>query len=592
MNERLTAIREWMLKNGFFGLVVPRADEFQGEYVAPASERLAWLTGFTGSAGEAVIFLDRAFLFVDGRYILQAQKETDEKQITVIQTPDAQAGDWLFAALPQGAVIGYNSWLYTPSKVNRMKAAGSKNGAVFAPVPVDPIDLLWQDRPRGGGGWAVALPEQYTGLDSTSKIADITAALGVDQDDALLLTNPESVMWILNVRGNDIPFIPLVQSFGILYKSGTFQWFVDTNKITDSLKRQLSPLVEIVPMSAFAQVLDVLAAQHAKVCLDTTNCSAWAYNKLSDGGAVIHDKEDPCMLRKACKNITERNGAVNAHVKDGAAVCRFLAWFDEQAPKGGLTEMDAVLKMHYFRAENPLYRGESFATIAASGKNAAYIHYHTDENHNAPIQKDALFLIDSGAQYLDGTTDITRTIAVGTPSPLERKRFTQVLKGHIALATIAFPEGTTGAQLDILARQFLWRDGVDFAHGTGHGIGSYLSVHEGPQRISRAGNRIALAPGMLISNEPGYYKPNAFGIRLENVVMVEPLPPTEGAEMKVLGLSTLTLAPFDRRLIDKTQLTLREKAWLDGYHARIKRIISPLVDRATAAWLTKACAPL
>ena len=273
-------------------------------------------------------------------------------------------------------------------------------------------------------------------------------------------------------------------------------------------------------------------------------------------------------------------------------MCRFLAWFDKEAPKGKLKEMDAVRKIAEIRSENPLYRGESFATIAASGKNAAYIHYHTSEKNNAPIKKNAMFLIDTGAQYLDGTTDITRTVSVGEVSLLEKKRYTQVLKGHIAIATIAFPEGTTGSQLDILARQFLWRDGVDYAHGTGHGIGSYLSVHEGPQRIARGNSRISLMPGMLISNEPGYYKADAFGIRLENVVMVEPLPPTEGSEIKILGLSTLSLAPFDRRLIDKAQLTPREKAWLDGYHSRIRRIVSPFVDKETADWLEKACAPL
>lgn len=590
--DKLTALREWMLKNGFFGLLVPTADEYQGEYVAASARRLEWLTGFSGSAGEAVILLDRAFLFVDGRYTLQAQKETDVKQITVIQTPDARTGDWLFAALPAGARIGYDSWLHTPNEVKKMAAACAKNGAKIVPLPYNPIDTLWTDKPAADKERAVFLPECYTGSDSTAKIAEITSALGMDQDDALVLSSPESIAWLLNVRGRDIPYVPVVQSFAVLYKNGTVDWFVDPDKITDHLTALLSRLVEIKQPDLLGVILDALGIQKARVQLDMALSPAWIYERLSAAGATVHAKEDPCLIRKACKNITERDGAVNAHVKDGIAMCRFLRWFDEEAPKGRLTEMDAVRKIAEFRADNPLYRGESFATIAASGGNAAYIHYHTNEKNNAPVKKDAMFLIDTGAQYLDGTTDITRTIAVGNVSALEKKRYTQVLKGHIAIATIAFPEGTTGSQLDVLARQFLWRDGVDYAHGTGHGVGSYLSVHEGPQRISRGSGRIALMPGMLISNEPGYYKADAFGIRLENVVMVEPLPPTEGSEIKTLGLSTLSLAPFDRRLIDKTQLTPREKAWLDGYHARIRRIISPLVDPETARWLTEACAPL
>ncbi len=590
--DKLTALREWMLKNGFFGFLVPTADEYQGEYVAPSAKRLEWLTGFSGSAGEAVVLLDRAFLFVDGRYTLQAQKETDPKRFTVVQTPDARAGDWLFAALPNGARIGYDSWLHTPDEVKKMAAACAKNGAKIAPVPLNPIDAMWTDKPKAPVERAVFLPENYTGLDSTSKIADITAAVGLEQDDALVLTSPESIAWLLNVRGRDIPFIPVVQSFAVLYKNGTLDWFVDENKITDLLRSKLSPLVEIRRPAVLPAILDALGLQQARVSLDMAQSPAWIYERLSAAGAVVHAKEDPCLIRKACKNITERDGAVNAHVKDGIAMCRFLSWFDREAPKGGLKETDAVRKIDEFRRDNPLYRGESFATIAASGKNAAYIHYHTGGKNDSPIRNNAMFLIDTGAQYLDGTTDITRTIAVGDASALEKKRYTQVLKGHIAIATIAFCEGTTGGQLDVLARQFLWRDGVDFAHGTGHGVGSYLSVHEGPQRISRGLGKVPLMPGMLISNEPGYYKPDAFGIRLENVVMVEPLPPVEGAEIKTLGLSTLSLAPFDRRLIDKSQLTPREKAWLDGYHARIRRIVSPLVDPQTADWLTQACAPL
>lgn len=592
MKKRLTDLREWMLKNGFFGLIVPHADEYQSEYILPSSERLAWLTGFTGSAGEAVILLDRAFLFVDGRYTLQAQKETDAKSITVIQTENAQSADWLFAALPAGAIVGYDPWLHTPNAVKRMTAACAKNGAKVVPLPFNPIDLLWTDKPQAEINNAVPFTENYTGLDSTAKIADITASLGIDQDDALIITSLESIAWLLNVRGRDIPYTPVVQSYAILYKNGVVDWFVHSGKVTEHLRSNLSPLVEIKRPVDMINILDALGIQKARVQLDMASSPAWIYERLSIAGARLHPKEDPCLIRKACKNVVERDGAVNAHIKDGIAMCRLLAWLDKFGPKGKLKEMDVVNKIKEFRSQNPLYRGESFATIAASGKNAAFIHYRTSEKANAKIKNNSLFLLDTGAQYLDGTTDITRTVAIGKAKTIEKKRYTQVLKGHIAIATISFPEGTTGSQLDILARQYLWRDGVDYAHGTGHGIGSYLSVHEGPQRIARGGSRIALMPGMLISNEPGYYKENAFGIRLENVVMVEPLPPPEGAEIKIFGLSTLSLAPFDKRLIDKAQLTPREKVWINGYHARIRRIITPLVDKETAEWLNTACAPL
>ncbi len=590
--DKLTALREWMLTNGFFGLIVPTTDKYQGEYVAQNARRLEWLTGFSGSAGEAFILLDRAFLFVDGRYILQAQKETNPEEITVIQTPDARTGDWLFSALPSGAKVGYDAWLHTPNDVKQMVSACAKNGGKIVPLPYNPIDILWTDKPKPEMGWAVSLPETYTGLDSAAKIIEITTTLGLEQDDALVITAQESIAWLLNVRGRDVPNVPIVQSFAVLYKNGMLDWFVEEEKITPTLRETLSALVEVKSPSFLAVTLDALGIQKARVQLDMSQAPAWIYERLSAAGAIVHTKEDPCLLPKACKNQTERDGAVNAHIKDGAAMCKLLCWFDKQAPKGKLTEMDVVNKIASLRADNPLYRGESFNTISASGKNAAYIHYHTSEKNNAVIKNNAMFLLDTGGQYLDGTTDITRTICVGKSTVLEKKRYTQVLKGHIAIATIAFPEGTTGSQLDILARQFLWKDGVDYAHGTGHGVGSYLSVHEGPQRIARGNSTVPLMPGMLISNEPGYYKAESFGIRLENVVMVEPLPPTEGGEMKILGLSTLSLAPFDRRLIDRTQLTPREKAWIDGYHARIRRIISPLVDKETRQWLFRVCRPL
>ncbi len=593
MSERLTALRAKMLADGLFGFVLPLTDRYHSEYVAERDNRLGRLTGFTGSTGEAFIFLDRAFLFVDGRYVLQAQKETNPADFTVVETPNAKTPDWLLSALPAGAKIGYDAWLHTPNDVKRMVNACSKHEALLVPVERNPVDEVCPapDAPVSKT-WAVPFDIKYAGRDSTDKIAEQVSALNVDKDDALVLSASDSIAWLLNVRGGDVAFVPVVQSFAILHKNGTLEWFVDPDKISDYLRSKLSKLVEIKPETALADALDALAAQKARVQLSMDLTPAWIYERLTHAGATIHPQDDPCQMPKACKNKIEREGAVVSHIKDGAAVCKFLAWFDKNAASETLTEQDAADKMREFRAENPLYRGDSFGTIAAFGENGAIVHYHTGGKNNARIMKNNLFLIDSGAQYLDGTTDVTRTIAVGKPTELMMKRYTQVLKGHLAIAGIVFPEGTTGAQLDILARQFLWRDGVDFAHGTGHGVGSYLCVHEGPQRISRLSNKIALQAGMLVSNEPGYYKEGAFGIRIENVVMVEPLPQGEGAEIKTLGLSTLTLAPFDRNLIDKSQLTPRERAWIDGYHARIKRIISPLVDADTAAWLDAACAPL
>ena len=592
MKERLTALRERMLKNGCFGFVLPATDEYHSAYVPPEKNRLSFMTGFTGDEGELFVLLDRAFLFVDGRYTLQAQQETNPDLITVMQTIDGKTPDWLLSAVPEGVKIGYDAWLHTPNDIKRMMSACAKNKAGIVPLPSNPVDALRKKTPQRAVEFAFPLDIRYAGKDSTAKIADIVAALNMAKDDALVLTALDSIAWLLNVRGRDVPYTPVVQSHAILHKNGTVDWFVNPDKITDYLRAKLSPLVEIKMPSDLPAVLDFLGKSGARVQMSMDLTPAWIYERLSQNGAVIHTADDPCQAAKSCKNKDERENAVLAHIRDGAALCRFLCWFEKAAMTGVLTELRAAEQLKAFRAENPLYRGESFPTIAAFGKNGAVVHYKTNKKNNAVIEKNNLFLIDSGAQYLDGTTDVTRTVAVGVPTELMIRRYTQVLKGHIAVAAIAFPEGTTGGQLDILARQYLWRDGVDYNYGTGHGIGSFLGVHEGPQRISRTENKVPLLSGMILSNEPGYYKTGAFGIRIENAVIVEPLPQQETAEIKTLGFSTLTLAPFDRTLIDKTQLTPREKAWIDGYHARIRRVISPLVDPDTAAWLARVCAPL
>lgn len=592
--ERLKLLRAELSKRGLDGFIVPRGDEHQGEYVAPHSERLAWLTGFTGSAGMAVVLTRRAALFTDGRYTLQAAAQVDGDLYDLRHITQAPAVEWITQTLSKGGKLGYDPWLLTPAQVPRFREACERAGGVLVPVDGNPIDAVWADQPPRPSATVRAHPLKYAGVASADKRQNVAAMLKTEGQDAQVLSAPDSIAWLLNIRGTDVPRTPLALSFAVIHKDTTVDWFIDPAKVPASVSRQLGKDVRIKAPDALGPLLDRLAAKGAAVRIDPMADPMWIAARLADGGAEVERGQDLCILPKARKNATEIAGTRAAHLRDGVAVARFLAWLDAEAPQGGISELDASDQLYAFRKQNDLIRDLSFDTISGSGPNGAIVHYKATPASNRQLRAGDIYLVDSGAQYLDGTTDITRTVAIGPKAPPKeaRTRFTLVLKGHIALARARFPKGTTGSQLDPLARQFLWAEGLDFDHGTGHGVGSYLSVHEGPQRISKAPSPVALEPGMVISNEPGYYKTGAYGIRIENLVLVTAAKPPRGAERDLLAFETLTLAPIDRNLIDAAMLDTDERAWLDAYHARVRKALSPLVDTTTRAWLKRATAPL
>jgi Xaa-Pro aminopeptidase len=592
--SRLTLLRAELAKRGLDGFIVPRGDEHQGEYVAPRSERLAWLTGFTGSAGMAVVLTRRAALFSDGRYTLQAAAQVDPGLFDLRHVTQEPAVDWIAEALPKGGRLGYDPWLLTPAQVPRFREACQNAGGDLVPVDGNPIDAIWADQPAQPSAPVRAHPLKYAGLGSADKRRAVAALLKSEGQDAQVLSAPDAIAWLLNIRGTDVPRTPLALSFAVIHKDASVDWFIDSAKVPAALGRHLGKDVRVKAPNALGPLLDRLASKRATVRIDPMADPMWIAARLADGGAMVERGQDLCILPKARKNTTEIAGTRAAHLRDGAAVARFLAWLETEAPQGGISELDASDRLYAFRKENDLIRDLSFDTISGSGPNGAIVHYKATPASNRRLRPGDVYLVDSGAQYLDGTTDITRTVAIGPKAPPKeaRERFTLVLKGHIALARARFPKGTTGSQLDPLARQFLWAEGLDFDHGTGHGVGSYLSVHEGPQRISKAPSTVALEPGMVISNEPGYYKTGAYGIRIENLVLVTDAAPPRGAERDLLAFETLTLAPIDRNLINAGMLDADERAWLDAYHARVRKALAPLVDAKTKAWLKRATAPL
>jgi Xaa-Pro aminopeptidase len=586
---RVALLRDELLAHRLDGFIVPRADEHQGEYVPPCGQRLAWLTGFTGSAGMAVVLRDRAALFVDGRYTLQAAAQADTELFEIRHLIEEPPARWLAATLAKGAVVGYDPWLHTPQEVERLRAGAERAGASLKPV-ANPIDRVWPGRPSAPLAPVVPYSDKFAGESAAAKRARIGRALAEEGAAAAVLTMPESIAWLLNIRGGDVSHTPLPLSFAILRQDGGVTLFIDRRKLAPGLDRHLGNAVTIEPPERLGPALAVLAAAGAPVQVDPATAASWIFERLEEAGARVHRAADPCLLPKACKNSVEIDGTRAAHRRDGAAVTRFLAWLAQQAPKGELREIAASDRLEAFRREGEYFRDLSFPTISGAGSNGAIVHYRATAESEKRLEPGTLYLLDSGAQYLDGTTDITRTVAIGTPSEEMRDRFTRVLKGHIALATARFPKGTTGTQLDALARRALWQKGLDYDHGTGHGVGSYLSVHEGPQRISKAPNAQPLLPGMIVSNEPGYYKTGAYGIRIENLVCVQPC--DDDAERPMLCFETLTLAPIDRTLVMRELLEADEIAWLDAYHARVREIITPLVDADTARWLEAATAPL
>jgi Xaa-Pro aminopeptidase len=588
---RLAALRTELARRGLTGFIVPRSDRHQNEYVPASEQRLAWLTGFSGSAGIAIVLMERALLFVDGRYTLQAREQVDTSLFTIEHLVETPPDRWIEENLTAGDRIGYDPWLHTVEGAERLGKACAAAGAALVAVEPDLIDAIWADRPAPPLGVVTLHDVRFAGQAAEDKLARVRAEVAKLRADALVVSDPHAVAWAFNIRGVDVAHTPLPLAFAIVPQAGRPSLYVDGRKLSNDVRNRLEALADVREPSDFVGALGALGRQKQTVRLDqATAADALARLITSHGGKVTRGA-CPIALMKAVKNEIEIAGARAAHIRDGAAVTRFLAWFDREAPRGKLTEIDAVAALESFRRDTGLLKDISFPTIAGAGSDGAIVHYRVTSRSNRVVAPGELFLIDSGAQYEDGTTDITRTIAVGEPTAEMRDRFTRVLKGHIAIARAIFPEGTTGAQLDSFARQFLWAQGLDFDHGTGHGVGSYLSVHEGPARISKLGTA-ALKPGMILSNEPGYYKAGAYGIRIENLVLVVAAAPVPGGEKPLNAFETLALAPIDRRLIVPELLTRSETAWLDRYHARVVEALSPLLDADSRAWLTAAARPL
>lgn len=590
---RLATLRAELRRRDLAGFVVPRSDAHQGEYVARSDERLAWLTGFTGSAGATVVLEKTAAIFVDGRYTLQARGEVPPKLYAHCHIAEEPPSAWIADSLPAGARFGYDPWLHTPAQAQQLGDAVTRAGGTLVAVDGNPIDAVWHGRAPAPMGPVFPQLKRYAGEGAADKRRRVAGELAEGDAAAAVITLPDSLAWLLNVRGRDVPFSPLALGFAILHADASVELFMDTGKLPEQTRRHLGDEVRLKDIDGFGPALDALGAVGSRVRVARASVPHWVVRRLELAGATPVNGDDPCQLPKACKNDVELDGTRAAHRRDGAALARFLCWLDGHAGKGTVTELQAADILEDFRREGELFRGLSFPTISGSGPNGAIVHYRVTPESDRRLGKGDLYLVDSGAQYLDGTTDVTRTVAIGSPSAEMRRHYTLVLKGHVAVATARFPWGTNGQQLDTLARAPLWEAGLDYDHGTGHGVGSHLGVHEGPQRISKAAGGVALEPGMVVSNEPGYYKEGAYGIRIENLVAVrEPASLPKGAERELLEFETLTLAPFDRRLIDRRLLDEAEVRWIDGYHKRVAKEIGPLVDPETRTWLKAATAPL
>ncbi len=598
--DRLSALRDQLKSDRLDGFVVPICDEHMSEYVGDYAQRLAWLTGFGGSAGAAVVLSEEAAIFTDGRYTLQVRQQVDGRHWAYVGVPETSLSDWLRDHAPAGARIGYDAWLHTKSWADAAGRALAARGAELVAVDRNPIDAVWADQPAPSDAKLTVLDDQYTGQNSAEKRAAVGDWLTARGHDAAIISALDSVAWTFNIRGADVSHTPVALSFAVINKDGTADLYVELDKMDDAVRAHLGNAVRVHPRSSFAPALGQM--QGKRVAVDPERAVAAIFNRLTDGGAVLFEVRDPTILPKAIKNPIEQAGHRAAQKRDGAALSRYLHWLSVEAHKGDLTELSAAAKLHDFRLATGKLKDLSFDTISAAGPNGASPHYKVDEASNRAIEANSIYLVDSGGQYLDGTTDVTRTIWVGPGQPTAemKDRFTRVLKGHIAIARAVFPAGTNGSQLDTLARAALWQAGVDYAHGTGHGVGSFLAVHEGPQRIAKpaggqAGTGEALHPGMIISNEPGYYKQGEYGIRIENLVLVEERD-IAGAEGRYFGFETLTFAPIDSALVDTTLLSRDELRWWDDYHAQVLAIVGPQLagadDRAVLDWVTGTCAGL
>ena len=588
--NRLAALRVELKNQGLDGFAVPLTDEHQSEYVAGYAQRLAWLTGFLGSAGFAIVTADAAAIFVDGRYTIQVKDQVDDTVFKHCHFAEGTPLKWLTKHVKEGDVVGYDPFLHTQPWVDAASKKLASKGAKIKPVTKNPIDAVWADQPDEPNKAVVSQPLEYSGVASGDKREQLAKILSEQGADVGVLTALDSIAWLFNIRSDDVLNTPVSLAFATIHSDATATLYIDPIKVDNVLREHLGNGVEVREKSTFIDGLKGLGVEGKTVLVDPATASSAIFSALSGAGAKIVKDMDPCALPKSRKNKTEQEGAKTAHVRDGGAICTFLHWLSIEAPKGGLDELSAAAKLQSIREKGDIFQDLSFRTISAAGPNGAICHYSVSEETNRPIENNSIYLVDSGGQYFDGTTDITRTIAVGAPTPEQKDRFTRVLKGHIALATAIFPKGTTGSQLDALARKPLWDVGLDYDHGTGHGVGSYLAVHEGPGRIANTPNTIALEEGMIFSDEPGYYKAGEYGIRIENLVLVSKVKTSGDRDM--LGFNTLTLAPIDHNLIETSLLTADELAWLNAYHARVNAEISPLVDAETKAWLQKVTSTL
>ncbi len=580
----LDALRAELKNRGLAGFIIPLTDEHMSEYVGDYAQRLAWATGFTGSAGNGVVMADSAAVFVDGRYTIQVAAEVDGDHVERHHFQEYPLLKWVKDHVKAGDKVGYDPELATRAWVKNTEIELNQVGAELVSVNKNPIDSVWHDRPSASLAPLKVQSDQYAGVSPTDKASQIAAILQKKGADAAVIAMLDSVAWAFNIRAKDVANTPVPHAFAIMKADETAQLFVDPEKVTDAVREHLGNRVEILPRTAFYKTLAAMKGK--KVLVDPVTNNAKILSTLQKNGAILIDGQDPCIMPKACKNDVELNGTRNAHIRDGAAIVEFLAWLSVEAPKGQLTEISAADKLWSIRSKRELLQDTSFDTISGAGSNGAICHYRVDAESNRAINVGELYLVDSGGQYFDGTTDITRTIAVGEVGKEEKDRFTRVLKGHIALATARFPVGTAGAALDTIARKPLWDVGLDYDHGTGHGVGSYLAVHEGPQRIAKGSSDVPLKPGMILSNEPGYYKAEAYGIRIENLVIVR----KEAGEFErdMLSFETITLAPIDQNLIDIDLLNTQERDWLNAYHARVRETLMPLVTTEIQPWLVKA----
>jgi Xaa-Pro aminopeptidase len=594
--DRLEALRTQLRKDRLDGFVVPICDEHMSEYVGEYAQRLGWLTGFGGSAGSAVVLSEEAAIFTDGRYTLQVREQVDGKHWQYVGVPETSIADWLKEHAPEGARIGYDPWVHTKGWVESATKALKAKGAELVAVSRNPIDAVWGDQPDKSNAKLVVHEERYAGRNSAEKRAEVAEWLTAKGLDSTVIAALDSVAWLLNVRGADVSRTPVALSFVLAHADGTADLFVAPEKVSEEVRAHLGNAVRLRTPDEFVPALKAMTDK--RIAVDPDRSVAAIFDALKEAGATIIEARDPTILPKAQKNPVEQAGHRAAQARDGAALTRFLHWMSEEAYKGELTELDAATKLHEFRKATGMLKDLSFDTISAAGPNGASPHYKVDEKSNRRIDPDSIYLVDSGGQYLDGTTDVTRTIWVGPGEPTAemKDRFTRVLKGHIAIAQAVFPEGTRGAQLDTLARASLWQAGVDYAHGTGHGVGSFLAVHEGPQRIakftgSQAGTDEPLLPGMILSNEPGYYKAGEYGIRIENLVLVEERE-IEGAEGRYFGFENLTWAPIDKNLVDSSLLNRDELRWWDAYHDKVLEVVGPQLEGEALEWVTGACASL